>query len=142
MQHGSVAGIEAELVVRLWRRKHRHAEEVVAGLPPRTLEEISALIVPDASWETTSKKFMADDLRRWQRAQRGEPDTLVPDEHDGLVPLGQGFAVERTPQGWSVVHTDGVFTAIVASYEDEDEARRVADEWNQIEAREPRRLAG
>ena len=84
---------------------------------------------------------MADELRRWQRAQRGEPEAHRSDEQDA-VPLGQGFTVERTQQGWSVVHTDGVFAAIVASYEDEDTARRVADEWNAIEAREPRRLAG
>jgi len=142
MQHESVAGTNAEVLVRLRRRKRRHAEEVVAGLPPRTLAEISALIGADESWETTSKKFMADDLRRWQRAQRGEPETHRSDEQDGAVPLGQGFTVERTQQGWSVVHTDGVFAAIVASYEDEDTARRVADEWNAIEAREPRRLAG
>jgi hypothetical protein len=128
--------------MRLWQRKRRHAEEVVAGLPPRTLEEISALIVPGASWETTSKKFMADDLRRWQRAQRGAPDPVVAEEQQGSVPLGQGFTVERTQHGWSVVHTDGVFAAIVCSFEDEAEARRVAADYNEIEAREPRRLAG
>ena len=41
-----------------------------------------------------------------------------------------------------MIHLDDVFTAIVASYEAEDEPEQVADEWNEIEARRPRRLAG